>query len=140
MAAGGKGAVARIREDPGHEEATEEEPGEIEAVDIDLDALDEELRREQIGKPTTVKIDGKVVHVQHAGDWSASAMRAMGVADWDAWAAAVIDDPNELEVVIDADLRNYQMEAIARECARQARMSLGKSKRRSGSSGSGRRR
>jgi hypothetical protein len=116
----------------------EENPDE--EVDIDLDAIDESLRSEAIGKPTTVKIDGKVIHVQHAGDWSATAMRAMTAGDFENWAREVIDDDKELGVWLDADLRNYQMEAVVMQCARASRLGLGKSRKRSGSSRNSRRR
>jgi hypothetical protein len=115
------------------------EPDEQE-VDIDLDAIDEALRAEAIGKATTVRIDGKVIHVQNAGDWSSTAMRAMTAGDFEAWAREVIDDDKEFEVWMDADLRNYQMEAIVLQCAKKSRLGLGKSRKRSGSSRNSRRR
>jgi hypothetical protein len=102
-------------------------------VDVDLDALDESLRREAIGQSTSVRIDGKVIHISHAGDWSSSAMQSASNGDWETWAHEVIDDPEELRSWEDADLRNYQMEAIFRECGRQSRMNMGKSQRRAGS-------
>lgn len=128
------GAVARIREDPEHEEE------EVDEIDIDLDALDAQLRAEAIGKSTVVKIGGTVIHIQHAGDWSAIAMRHLNSGDWDAWAEQVILDPSEYEDWVDANLKNYQMEAIASECGRQARLNAGKSRRRSGTSRRGRKR
>ena len=131
----GSDAIARIREDPGHQERDAEE-----VVDIDLDELDEQLRAESVGKPTTVKIGGVVVHIQHANDWSSSAMRALGNADFDEWAAEIIDDEDELKAFLAADLHNYQLQAIAREAMRQARLNRGKSGKHSGSSRTGRRR
>jgi hypothetical protein len=101
----------------------------IEDVDVDLDAMGNEAA----GKPTTVKLDGIVIHIQHSGDWSSSAMRAASSGDWDTWARAVIDDDREYQVWEDADLRNNQIEAVFQQCARQARMSTGKSSRRTGS-------
>ena len=104
-----------------------------EEVDLDLDAQDEQLRREGLGEPSTVKLDGKVIHILHAGDWSSTAMRAASTGDWDTWAREVIDDNNEYAVWNDSDLKNYQIEAVFRECGRKARMNQGKSQRRSGS-------
>lgn len=109
-------------------------------VDLDLDALDDQLRRESLGTATTVKLDGTVIHIAHAGDWSSGAMQAASTGDWDTWAREVIDDADEFQAWEDADLRNYQIEAVFRECGRQARMSMGKSQRRSGSRRSTRKR
>jgi hypothetical protein len=104
-----------------------------EDVDLDLDALDDQLRREALGTATTVRLDGVVVHIAHAGDWSSGAMQAASTGDWDTWAREVIEDQEEYRSWEEADLRNYQIEAVFRECGRQARMSMGKSQRRSGS-------
>jgi hypothetical protein len=97
-----------------------------EDVDVDLDAMESEAT----GEPTTVKLDGIIIHIQHAGDWTASAMRAAAVADWDAWARAVIEDDEEYQVWEDADLTNNQVEAVFTQCGRSARMSQGKSQKR----------
>jgi hypothetical protein len=105
---------------------------EDEEVDLDLDAQDEQLRREALGEPSTVRLDGKTLHIMHAGDWSSSAMQAASSGDWDAWAREVIEDDEEFQVWSDADLKNYQIEAVFKECGRQARLSMGKSRRRSG--------
>jgi hypothetical protein len=113
---------------------------ELEEVDLDLDSQDEELRREGLGNPSTVRLDGTVIHIMHAGDWSSSAMQAASTGDWDTWAREVIESDDEFKVWEGADLRNYQIEAVFRECGRQARMSMGKSQRRSGSRRSTRRR
>jgi hypothetical protein len=109
----------------------DDESEEVE-VDLDLDALDEQLRREGLGEPSTVRVDGVVIHIMHAGDWSSSAMRAASSGDWDTWAREVIDDDDEFRMWAEADLKNYQIEAVFRECGRQARLSSGKSQRRSG--------
>ena len=130
-----KDAVERIREDPGHEDADDVS----EVIDIDLDEIDDSLRREQVGKPIVVKVSGVVVHITHVNDWSATAMGALNTADWNNWATEVIEDIDELDAFLKADLRNYQMEAIAREVMRQARMNRGKSRRQSGSRHNGRR-
>jgi hypothetical protein len=114
--------------------------GDDEEVDLDLDAIDEELRREALGEPTTVRIDGKVVHIAHVSDWSSSAMRAATAGDWDTWAREVIEDDTEFGIWVDADLRNFQVEAVFDLCGRQARMSMGKSRGRSGSRRNSRRR
>lgn len=100
-----------------------------EDVDVDLDAIGTEAT----GTPTTVKLDGTVIHVQHAGDWTSSAMRAASSGDWDTWAREVIDSDEEYQVWEDANLRNNQIEAVFQQCGRQARMSQGKQQRSSGS-------
>jgi hypothetical protein len=109
-----------------------EEPQDI-PVDVDLDLLDETLRKENVGAATTVRIDGKVVRVSHAKEWSATAMRAASAGDWDTWAREVIDDDDEFRIWVAADLKNYQVEAVFNECGRQSRMNMGKSGKRSGS-------
>lgn len=106
---------------------------EPEDVDVDLDVLDEALRRESLGEPTTVRIDDKVIHISHSGDWPSSAMRAAATGDWETWARSVIEDDAEFQAWADADLRNYQIEAVFTECGRQARLNMGKSARLSGS-------
>jgi hypothetical protein len=116
-----------------------EEPQDIE-VDVDLDLISEVLRREAVGEATTVRLSGKVIHVLHAGDWPTSAMRAASSGDWDTWARAVIQDNEEFATWVDADLANFQIEAVFSECGRQARMSMGKSRNPSGSSRRSRRR
>jgi len=114
-------------------------PEEV-SVDIDLDLMDEILRKEVVGEPTTVKLDGKIVHVSHAKSWSSTAMRAAAAGDWDTWAREVIDDDAEFQTWVAADLRNYQVEAVFNECGRQSRMNMGKSRKRSGSPQNSRRR
>jgi hypothetical protein len=104
-----------------------------ERVDLDLDQLDEILRKENVGESTTVRLDGKIVHVTHAKSWSATAMRAASNGDWDTWAREVIEDDEEFRLWVDADLLNYQVEAVFAECGRQSRLNVGKSRRRSGS-------
>ena len=108
-------------------------PGEEEDVDLDLDLISEALRSEAVGKPVTVRIDNVVIHITHANDWSSSAMRAAATGDWDTWAREVIASDDEYQVYADADLKNYQIEAIFQECGRQARLNQGKSARLSGS-------
>jgi hypothetical protein len=90
-----------------------------EAVDLDLTAEDERLR-EAVGEPIKVKIDGVVIHIRHTADWNNAAMRAASAGDWDAWATEVIDDEDELDAFIEADLKNYQYEAIFDECGKQS--------------------
>jgi hypothetical protein len=107
-----------------------------EDVDVDLDAFEDEAR----GKPTTVKLDGIVIHILHAGDWTSTAMRAAASGDWDTWARAVIEDDEEYQVWEDAELTNNQVEAVFIQCGRSARMSQGKSAKRTGSRRSTRRR
>jgi hypothetical protein len=110
-----------------------EVPQDEQPVDVDLDAIDDVLRKEVVGEGVTVRIDGKVIHVSHAKDWSSSAMRAASSGDWDTWAREVIDDDAEFRVWVEADLKNYQVEAVFEECGRQSRMNMGKSRKRSGS-------
>jgi len=110
-----------------------QEPFDDVPVDVDLDLLDEQLRKEVVGESTTVRLDGKIVHISHAKDWSSTAMRAASAGDWDTWAREVIDDDAEFQIWVAADLRNYQIEAVFNECGRQSRMNMGKSRRRSGS-------
>ena len=113
---------------------------EPEEVDLDLDSLDEALRREALGEPTTVRIDGVIIHIAHAGEWPSSAMRAANTGDWETWARAAIQNDAEYQAWLDADLANYQIEAVFAECGRQARLSTGKSARLSGSRHRSRRR
>jgi hypothetical protein len=117
-----------------------EDPEELEDVDVDLDSLDDELRDERVGKPTTVRIDGKVIRIAHAGDWSSSAMRAASMGDWESWAREVIDSDSEFRLWVEADLHNYQIEAVFDQCGRAARLNVGKSTRSRGSRRSSRRR
>jgi len=116
------------------------EPEDTEEVDIDLDEMQDQLRAEAVGKATTVRIDGKVIHIMHAADWSATAYRAMMSGDFDAWAGEVILNEKELQVWTDADLRLFEMEAIVTQCARSSRLGRGKLPRHSGSSRTSRRR
>jgi hypothetical protein len=109
-------------------------------VDVDLDLIDESLRKEVIGQPVTVRLDGNVIHVSHAKDWSSTAMRAASAGDWDVWAREVIDNDDEFRIWVEADLKNYQVEAVFEECGRQSRMNMGKSRKRSGSAMNFRRR
>jgi hypothetical protein len=128
MAGEGKGrAIAPIPEEEEEDNVTS-----MEDVDVDLDALDEDLRRELAGKSTTVRIDGEVIHIIHAGDWSQTAMRSAMQGDWESWAREVIVDDREFATWMEADLRNYQVEAVFEQCGRQARMNAGKSRKHTG--------
>lgn len=111
----------------------EEPEGDATEVDVDLDLISESLRREAVGEPTTVRIDGRVIRVAHASDWSSTAMQAAASGNWEGWAEEVIESPEEYQIWLDADLRNFQVEAVFNQCARQARLTMGKSKKRSGS-------
>jgi hypothetical protein len=113
-------------------EVEPDEDDEVE-VDVDLDLLSDTLRKEAVGEATTVRIDGTIIHVSHAGDWSSTAMRSAASGDWETWAREVIFDDEEFQAWMDADLHNYQIEAVFNECGRQARLSMGKSRRHSGS-------
>jgi hypothetical protein len=99
-----------------------------ESVDLDLSAEDTRLR-EAVGKPTTVRIDGMVIHIAHPAEWTGDAMKAASRGDWEAWADEVIPDDKEREHFIDADLLNYQYEAVFDACGKNSKMSRGKSKR-----------
>jgi hypothetical protein len=114
------------------EQPYEDDPEE-EEVDVDLDLIGDALRRESVGEPTTVRIDGTVIRITHSSDWASSAMRAATMGDWETWARAVIDDDKEFQAWLDADLRNFQIEAVFAQCARGARMNAGKSAKLSGS-------
>jgi hypothetical protein len=104
-----------------------------EAVDLDLDLEGEQLRKERVGNPIVVRVGGQVIHILHPGAWPSSAMRGAGQGDWDAWAQGVIDDPKELKTWMELDLENFQIEAVFAKCGENARMTTGKSQRRSGS-------
>jgi hypothetical protein len=104
------------------------EPEENITVDLDLKADDARLR-ESVGEPTTVRIDGVVVHILNIAEWNGAAMKAASAGDWDKWADQVIDDDDELKVFQDADLMNYQLEAVFEACADHGNLNPGKSKR-----------
>jgi len=99
-----------------------------EPVDLDLKAVDAQLR-EAVGKPTTVRIDGMVIHISHAAEWPSSAMQAAARGHWNEWAVGVIHDPAECQAFTDADLPNYQLEAVFDACARKGNISARKSRR-----------
>lgn len=115
-------------------------PDEEEVVDLDLDLTSDKLRRESVGEPTTVRIGGVVIHISHASDWSSTAMRAANAGNWEVWAREVIENDTEYEAWVEADLRNYQVEAVFSECGQHANISSGKSSRPSGSRKNSRRR
>lgn len=121
--------VAEPIEDPELEAQDDTE----EAVDLDLDLEDDVLRKERVGKPITVRVGGKIIHIMHPGAWPSSAMRGAGQGDWDAWATGVIEDPDELKLWMDLDLENFQIEAVFQKCGENSRLTVGKSKRPSGS-------
>jgi hypothetical protein len=125
-----KEAIRPVPDEEEDEELTTEE-----TVDLDLDNV-EPREREAAGKrkPTTVRVDGKVIHVMHAADWPQTAMTAAVNGVWGDWAEEVISSDAEYEAFMDANLTNAQMEAVFAECGRQARMDMGKSRRRSSSS------
>lgn len=99
-----------------------------ERIDLDLTTEDKRLR-EAVGEPTTVKIDDVVVHILHAAEWPSSSMRAATRGDWDVWADGVIPDDDERNAFIDADLANYQLEAVFELCGKAANAKAGKSRR-----------
>ena len=128
--------VAEFREEPELQDVTDDEV----EVDLDLDLEGEQLRQERVGKPTTVRVGGNIIHILHPGAWPSSAMRGASQGDWDAWAQGVIDDPKELKLWMDLDLENFQIEAVFQKCGENARMTVGKSARRSGSQANTRKR
>jgi hypothetical protein len=121
--------VAEMQEDP----ELQDTPEDNESVDLDLDLEGDQLRQERVGNPITVRVGGHVIHILHPGAWPASAMRGAGQGDWDVWAQGVIDDPDELKLWWELDLENYQIEAVFQKCGEKARLTVGKSQRRSGS-------
>ena len=108
--------------------STSDDRFDDEVVDLDLTADDKRLR-EAVGKPTTVRIDGVVIHILHAAEWPSSATQAAAKGQWDDWMAGVIPDDDERMAMIDADLTNYQLEAVFEQCGKAANMRLGKSRR-----------
>jgi hypothetical protein len=111
--------------DPGDQDVPE--------VDLDLDMMDEQLRKERVGKPVTVRLDGTVIHITNAADWSSSAMELASTGSWTGWAREVIEDDDEYKAWVGADLKNYQVEAVFDECGRSSRLDAGKSRKQSGS-------
>jgi hypothetical protein len=123
---------------PGPEQ---EEPEELSGNVIDLD-LDKEdaLLREAVGKSTFLRMHGTVIEVMHPSLWTTAAMDAISDARWHVWAREVIEDDEQYDVFVDANLRNYQMEAIYERCGKDAGKDLGKSKKSGPSSRSTRKR
>lgn len=115
--------------EPADKHANDTEP----EVDLDLDLMDEQLRNERVGKPVTVRIDGTVIHITNAADWSSSAMELASQGNWTGWAREVIENDDEYKVWLGADLKNYQVEAVFDECGRSSRMDAGKFRKQSGS-------
>lgn len=99
-----------------------------EEVDLDLDA-DDALLREAVGKPTVVRLNGTIIHIDHAAEWSNEAMAAASNGIWETWAREVIKDDVEFMAFQDANLVNYQLEAIFTECGKLAQQTMGKSGR-----------
>lgn len=113
--------------------SVEPEGTEPEEVDLDLDLIGDQLRDEMVGDPTRVRIDGVVIYIKHAAAWPSSAMRAAGIGNWEEWAEEVIPDKEQFGHWLDANLENFQIEAIFQECGRKARINMGKSVVRGGS-------
>jgi hypothetical protein len=112
-----------------------EESEELEGVVIDFD-LDKEdaLLREAVGKSTFLRIQGSVIEVMHPSLWSTKAMDAISDARWHVWARDCIEDDDQYDAFVEANLRNYQMKAIYERCGKDGGKDLGKSKRRAQSS------
>lgn len=98
---------------------------EDEDVDFDLDAEDV-LLREAIGQPVRIKVGGKVIEVPHPTDWPHTANKAATGSDFAGWAAEVLS-PEDYKVFSDANLRNYQINAIFEQVNRRAGVTPGKS-------------
>lgn len=98
------------------------------ASDLDLDEADARLR-EAVGVPTTVTVKGRQISISHASLWSSVAMNAANKGDWPTWAAEVITDGADLEHWNEANLRNYQIEAVFDTCGKKSKVSRGKSQR-----------
>ena len=98
-----------------------------EDVDLDLDAEDA-LLREAIGAPTSVKLKGgRVVWIPHPTDWPSAANAAASRADFDAWAAEVLNE-DDYRAWQAANLRNYQINAVFEKVNRRAGVTPGKSR------------
>lgn len=111
----------------------EDEIIEAQVIDLDLDAEDIRLR-ETVGKSTLVRIRGMVVEIQHANEWSTTAMAAVNSGDWHAWAEEVISVHEQFEHFKSCNLKNYQMKAIFERVQKDAGLDLGKSRESVGSS------
>jgi hypothetical protein len=105
-----------------------DEPVDEEIVDLDLKAEDARLR-EAVGEPTKIRIDGMVIHIDHIAEWSDVAMKASTRGDWETWADEVIADEKEADHFIQANLLNYQMEAVFETCSKAGGVGKGKSRR-----------
>ncbi len=115
------------------------EPEETEDVDLDLDLEDANLR-EAIGKPTTIRIGGRVLTFPHHLEWTHDQTRMMTLGMWDQWAQSLLSE-DDWKAWQDASLKNYQFEAITqRMLANMGAASPGKSQRRSPSRQNKRRR
>jgi hypothetical protein len=107
--------------------------GVVGEVDLDLDKEDS-LLREAIGKPTRVRIKGKVFEFKHMSLWLSSALDAAAESDYDTWAEDVIEDPGQREAFKELDLRIYQVKALFKELTENADNESGKSSKRDTSS------
>lgn len=112
---------------------SEDEIIQAQVIDLDLDAEDIRLR-ETVGKSTLVRIRGMVVEIQHANEWSTTAMVAVNSGDWHAWAEEVISVHEQFEHFKSCNLKNYQMKAIFERVQKDAGLDLGKSRESVGSS------
>ena len=101
-------------------------------VDLDLDAEDQ-LLREAVGQPLTVRLAGKVISVPHPTDWPHTANTAAARADFSAWAQAVLTEQDH-DVFLAANLRNYQVNALFESVNKRAGVGPGKSPSSRGSS------
>jgi hypothetical protein len=101
-------------------------PRQQEVADFDLDAEDNRLR-EAVGRPTAIRVKGKIVHFGHALTWSGNAMDAAVAGNFSVWAAEVIEDEEELEHFLLTKPMAYQYEAIFEQCGKTSGLDIPKS-------------
>jgi hypothetical protein len=116
--------MSAAKQDPEVPEQSDDEP---EAVDLDLEELDPELR-EALRKPSAVRLPGggKPVTIPHIADWPAVAARYTTAGLFDAWAEEVMSEP-DAQAFKDAKLRNYQIDRIIKLVTDTGGISPGKS-------------
>ena len=102
-------------------------------VDLDLDAEDEVLRKEAVGEPTTIRINGKVITFPHQKDWPHEASIFLNNGNSIAWAQRALTAA-DFKKFSDAKVRNYQLERIIEVVSANGGITPGKPPRRSRSS------
>lgn len=108
--------------------AANAEPEETEdEVDLDLDLEDANLR-EAIGKPTRIRLGGRVLTFPHHAEWTHEQTRMMTMGMFDSWAQSLLSEV-DWKAWQAAGLRNYQFDAIVKEMLnRMGAPSQGKSR------------